>query len=288
MSKYSRRTLSIIGLWCLPLLALGNQAVLDIHINVGQVKTIDSSFLSVKSFNSTSTFNFNSQVFSQDYSDSVVLQIYNHDSIEHVISVEPFVQNFKINPQQMNSVLVLNMIKGDYRIRDVNETQAYLGLSGVIHVKRSSALSHYFWNLKEFQSDYNKAIEIGQTVSFTTYSPDYFMINGKSFPEIEKDSEAKIRGNVGDTLRLTMLNSGQSIHPIHFHGFHFKVLYSSHFQEAIDREKDTYGLWSGEIVILEIVPDKTGEYPVHSHNLVSVSANNIYPNGMFTTMVIAE
>jgi len=41
-----------------------------------------------------------------------------------------------------------------------------------------------------------------------------------------------------------------------------------------------------ELVIVEIVPHQVGEYPVHDHNLVAVSGGNIYPNGMFLTILI--
>ena len=42
-----------------------------------------------------------------------------------------------------------------------------------------------------------------------------------------------------------------------------------------------------ETLILQIVPDKEGEYPIHDHNLVAVTGNNIYPNGIFTSILIS-
>jgi FtsP/CotA-like multicopper oxidase with cupredoxin domain len=275
-----------VGSW--PDMAFATKDSLNIHVNVGQVKTVDSSNLYVKCFNPTSSFEYNGQVFKLGFTDSLVLQLFNHDSLDHEISIEPFVKNVTVKSQAMTSVIVLNITAGDYRIKDLDETQSYLGLSGMLHVTESNLAPTYFWNLKEFHSSFNEKIKSTQTVDFTQYSPNYFLINGKSFPDVESDTQAKIKGYVNDTLYLTMLNSGQSIHPIHFHGFHFKVVYSSLTPEAVGRIKDTYGLWSGELITLEMVPDKPGEYPVHSHNLVSVSANNIYPNGMFTTMVIRE
>ena len=50
--------------------------------------------------------------------------------------------------------------------------------------------------------------------------------------------------------------------------------------------KDTFPVYSMETVVLELVPDKVGEYPVHDHNLVAVSGANLYPNGMFLTLFI--
>jgi hypothetical protein len=41
-----------------------------------------------------------------------------------------------------------------------------------------------------------------------------------------------------------------------------------------------------ESVVIEIVPDKLGQYSVHDHNLVAVAAAGLHPNGMFTIMNI--
>ena len=123
-------------------------------------------------------------------------------------------------------------------------------------------------------------------MDLTNYRPNYFLINGLSNPKIDQDTLAKVRGNVGDTLQLFVLNSGNAVHSLHFHGYHVKVIYSSRSSEVVGWVKDTYALYKGEVVQLEIVPDKPGEYPVHDHNLVAITANNIYPKGMFTTLVI--
>lgn len=269
-------------------LAFGQNHQIDIHINTGQLKTIDSSFISVKCFNSTASFDYNSQVFIQDFADTLLVILYNNDSTSHVISIAPFVTGVEVKPMDTTSFMLTNVKVGDYRIVDTDTVQSYLGLSGVLNVVGARMKTKFFWNLKEFQSSYNLAIIKNEQVDFNKYSPNYFLINGKSFPEVESDTQAKIKGYVGDTLYVTMLNSGQAIHPIHFHGYHFKVVYSSLSPEAVGRIKDTYAVWSGEVVTLELVPDKPGEYPVHSHNLVAVSANSIYPNGMFTTMVISR
>ncbi|MFT7592611.1 MAG: hypothetical protein ACI9UJ_002550 [bacterium] len=268
--------------------ASGQNNSVNIHINSGQLKTIDSTFLSVKCFNATDSFAYNSQVFIYKFSDSIVVQLFNNDSISHTVSIQPYVQNKEVKAMQTASFVLKNVPIGDYRVEVMDIIQSYLGLSALLSVVGPNEKTKFFWNLKEFQSTFNQAIGDNQNVDFDQYAPNYFLINGKSFPEIELDTQAKIRGYVNDTLYVTILNSGEAIHPLHFHGFHFKVVYSSLTPEAEGRVKDTYAVWSGELVTLEIVPDKPGEYPIHSHNLVAVSANNIYPNGMFTTMVILK
>ena len=118
------------------------------------------------------------------------------------------------------------------------------------------------------------------------YYPDYFTVNGKSNPDINNDADARVIGGVGDTIRIYIANTGQSIHSMHFHGYHLRILYSSENVTHVDRSKDTFPIKSMETLVLELVPDKVGEYPVHDHNLVAVTGGGIYPNGMFLTMLI--
>ncbi len=76
------------------------------------------------------------------------------------------------------------------------------------------------------------------------------------------------------------------IHSLHFHGYHLKIVFSSKTPSNVGRLKDTFPVHSMESIILELIPDQVGEYPVHDHNLVAVSGGNIYPNGMFLTLLI--
>jgi len=163
----------------------------------------------------------------------------------------------------------------------------YLGLSGMIVVKDKIEKSFY-WNIKEFDSKWNEQLIKGQSVNWTNYSPNYFTINGRSNPKIDLDPKARITGEVGDTLILYITNTGQSIHSLHLHGYHATILFSSKSPMHQGREKDTHPVFPMESIVLQIVPDKPGIYPVHDHNLVAASANNFYPNGMFTTMKITE
>jgi hypothetical protein len=38
--------------------------------------------------------------------------------------------------------------------------------------------------------------------------------------------------------------------------------------------------------VFRLIPDQPGEFPVHDHNLVATTGGNIYPLGMFLTMMI--
>jgi FtsP/CotA-like multicopper oxidase with cupredoxin domain len=160
-------------------------------------------------------------------------------------------------------------------------------LGGMIIVKNPGvSASHFYWHIKEHQKQFNEELDKGNPVDWTTYYPDYFTINGNSNPHINADAAARVVGNVGDTIIINMVNTGQSLHSIHFHGYHAEIIYSSKFPSHKGRLKDTFGVHSMEVVVVELVPHQAGEFPIHDHNLVAVSGGNYYPNGMFLTTII--
>jgi FtsP/CotA-like multicopper oxidase with cupredoxin domain len=63
-----------------------------------------------------------------------------------------------------------------------------------------------------------------------TKEPFVMAINGKSWPHTER-----FRLSIGDTLRLRMINGANSEHPMHLHGFFYRV--------------DAVGTWTGDSVL---------------------------------------
>jgi FtsP/CotA-like multicopper oxidase with cupredoxin domain len=250
---------------------------------------VDSQPVLAKALNHSSIFKFDAQLFEVRAGEITTIQLINADSMTHSLTLESHPNPLNVAGNSSAFFTVNLDSDGIYRLYEgsINGEQMYLGLSAAIIVKKT-AESLFFWNLKEFDTDFNRSIMAQENVDFTRYKPKYFMINGKSNPEIGKDSLAKIKGKVNEKISLYMLNSGNSVHSLHFHGYHFTITHSSRTKEVINWEKDTYAIYPHEAVIIEFVPDKPGEYPVHDHNLVATAANNIYPNGMFTTMVIEE
>jgi FtsP/CotA-like multicopper oxidase with cupredoxin domain len=169
----------------------------------------------------------------------------------------------------------------------LEEDYRYMGLGGMIVVLNpNSSAQNFYWNLKEHQPSYNDDIYNGLAADWSAYYPTYFTLNGNSNPHINDDESARVVGNVGDTLHVYMVNTGSSIHSIHYHGYHAEIIESTKFPSHVGRNKDTFAIYSMEIVVVELVPFQTGEYPVHDHNLVAVSGGNVYPNGMFLTIRI--
>lgn len=163
---------------------------------------------------------------------------------------------------------------------------ASVGLSGMLVVKNTQHAGFY-WNIKEHQVGYNDSVFVGTTPDWLSYYPGHFTINGKSNPHINNDPDARVVGNVGDTIYVYMANTGQSVHSMHLHGYHATIVYSSKDPSQVGWSKDSMPILPSETMIIKIVPDKPGEYPVHDHNLIGTTGGNIYPQGMFTTLLIA-
>lgn len=182
------------------------------------------------------------------------------------------------------------MDPGYCRIRDgVSKYGAYMGLTGVLMVAdKALAASVFMWDLSDFEREENELIAKGESPDFANYKPDFFTINGKVYPDSESDTLVKITGKVDERILIVLLNSGRSAHSVHFHGYHVKVLSSKRRKLIEGADKDTVPVEVDELMILELVPDKPGEYPVHNHALSGVISSGLYPSGQFSIMSISN
>lgn len=239
------------------------------------------------------TFN-RTQVFSQtnariviNQGDQLELLVVNQDNTTHEFQVKGQTAVFSIPAAGQVTVSHTFAQTGVFVFNDPMNfpDNASVGLGGMIAVKDHSH-SSFYWNIKEHKEGLNADVITGGTVDWTVYYPEFFTINGNSHPDINADPTARITGSVGDTLFIYITNTGQSIHPMHFHGYHVEVMYSSKHPSHVGRSKDSQGIFPSEGVVLRLVPDKEGEYPIHDHNLIATTGANLYPLGMFTTILI--
>lgn len=114
----------------------------------------------------------------------------------------------------------------------------------------------------------------------TTQPPRYrevFGINGLSWPHTER-----LTYRVGETVHGRVINASNSTHPMHLHGFYFRV------DSVGDAESDTiYGdngrrmavtemLRSGRTFTLTWTPDRSGNWVFHCHVLPHISPERRY------------
>ena len=259
----------------------------SLYIIADSLVTVDGAKVPYLTFNDSPTYSQSNPIINLMQGDTLDLWVYNTDNTTHEFVIKGISSVVSIPATDSIFLQTVFTTKGSYIYHDPSNfpKNTYLGLAGMIVVKNHNHASFY-WNIKEHNSDWNTQLSSGNTVNWNQYDPKYFTINSVSNPNINNDPLARVTGQVGDTLYLYITNTGLSIHSMHFHGYHATIQYSSKAVNHVGREKDTFPLYPMETLVLQIVPDKEGEFPIHDHNLVAVMGNNIYPNGMFTTILI--
>lgn len=144
----------------------------------------------------------------------------------------------------------------------------------------------YVFQLDEIDPAWHEAVEAGIPYDRTSYHPRYWTINGKSYPDTEKDASTAVEGRVGDTILIRLINSGYEAHSIHMHGFHFKVVASDGRPLPAPIEKDTLNVGPAERYDILVTLTQSGHFPIHSHNITDNTNDGVYPGGMHTMMMV--
>ena len=269
--------------------SLANTIVKEIFINSGELVTVDKIKIPFLAFNNTSIFSTSNVVLDFATSDTLLLTVTNNDSKTHGFAIKNY--PFESKTILINTSIIIKVFSKTEKVLIFYDpfdypTQRYMGLGGMMCIHKNITNKYFYWNLKEHEVAYSKKIANQEPVDWKQYYPDYFTINGLSHPDLQNDATARVVGKVGETIFIAIANTGQSKHAVHFHGFHLRVIYSSTNQIDVNSSKDTFPLESMECLILEMIPDKTGIYSVHDHNLVALSGGGLHPNGMFLMMKI--
>ena len=149
-----------------------------------------------------------------------------------------------------------------------------------------SYLGEYPLMLSEIDSRINDAVEAGLPVDMDSYQPDYFFVNGLSYPDTVYDANGFIDDSkvilmsTGEQVAIRFINGGLIYYPMHFHGYHVDVVLRNRFIQDSIVEKDTVLVKPGECVdcILN-VGEQTGLYPLHTHYVPGVTSAGSYAGG---------
>lgn len=258
-----------------------------LYINRGNFVTVLATTFPSYAFNNNPVYSSLNEVMNISTTDSLKIKIINNDTIMHGFDVQNYSGvNQTILPGDSATVTLYFGTESIWIYYDQLNfpDNRYMGLGGMICVSNSTQ-QKFYWNIKEHQTSYNNQIAAGSPVIWNNYYPDYFTINGKSFPDLQNDTTAVPVVNLGDTIVIFVANTGQSKHSIHFHGFHATAQYS-YDPLKLNWSKDTWPMKSMDCYIWRVVVDKLGRYSVHDHNLVAVSGGGIHPNGMFLIMEV--
>lgn len=94
--------------------------------------------------------------------------------------------------------------------------------------------------------------------------PNWFTINGKSWPKTER-----IRVKRGEKVRIRFIGSGQFVHPMHIHGGSFRIVATdgNPVPTAAQLSRDTVLVGPGERYDVIWTAQERGTWLVHCHIL---------------------
>lgn len=115
--------------------------------------------------------------------------------------------------------------------------------------------------------------------------PNYFTINGKSFPET-----AMIEVKKGQRVRIRIANIGQFTHPMHLHGMNFTIVAYDGvpLPPAQQLVRNTVPVNPGEVVDIEFVADNAGTWMFHCHVLHHTTNDGMEPGGLIALVRVTE
>jgi len=261
--------------------------ILDtLYINSGSVTVVDST-LQTCVFNESSAFFIQNKIFEINTGDDLLLHVINNDAIEHTFTIDGQIESGNTIPAGGNADFFVNLpSSGLVRFYSNSPGGKLLGASSMILVGYENYF-RYYWNAFEQQCIVTEQIDAGLISAVpANYVPDIFTINMKVSADLMMDTLSYIHQNVGDTIVIAIVNSGNMDHNLHFHGYHLTILSAYKNAHMIGWSKDSFPLLVGEVMLLQLVPHQSGMYMMHNHNLITVTTNGIYPGGMMSMIEI--
>lgn len=279
------RILLTIALLLSTLFSTAQQSV-DLFIVEGKVDA-GGPKIPFFNFNTRDQFDSTNVIFTYNLGTTVTFNVTNRTDFTCGFEINGWGSIDAIPMNETRSITITFDERGTFLVQDPIGDHRALGLGTMLVVSDFDG-AEFYGVFNEHEPDWIEAIAEGSSYNKNIYHPDAFTINGFGFPRTKKDMRSMIMGSVGDTIRVHMLNAGQMYHFPHWHGYHVTILHASHHTHYVGWSKDSYGIAPGETMMVELVPDKPGRYPMHNHNLVTTTIGGNYPGGMMMHMHIHE
>lgn len=248
--------------------------------------TITPVFFQKAALNNDTVFNAENAVLDYPLGATIDLTIINNDTVPHSVRLPNSSGTINILAGLSASVSLIDLPMGTFLMPVESSVGSFLGAGALIRVGING--QKFSWDLWDQEPDLTEDFG-SQTISQlpNTYRPTLFTINGSVDP-MDPTNGSIITGNVGDTIYISIANNGNMDHPMHFHGYHVKIIQATKQPHMVGWSKDSFPVLAKEAMTVMLVPHQPGEYPVHNHNLIATLFNNGYPKGMITMLMIEE
>jgi FtsP/CotA-like multicopper oxidase with cupredoxin domain len=254
-----------------------------LYINRGSF-SIGSQVVYRIAFNNSTEFHHENAVLDFVNSESIILTIVNNDSVAHAPYINRQTLPVVIEPGESVELNIELDNIGTYLLLSDQITSNLLGGSAMLRIGIETPRFH--WDLWEQEAETTEEIvKENQNELSSSYRPNVFTMNGLPYSFVMNESTT-ITGMVGQEIYISVCNSGNMTHTLHFHGYHVEIVQAVVRPEIVGWEKDSFPVLPKESMTLKLVPHQPGSFPVHNHNLVTLLTNNGYPGGMLTMIMI--
>ncbi|MCH2198053.1 MAG: multicopper oxidase domain-containing protein [Flavobacteriales bacterium] len=259
-----------------------------LHINKGELD-FGGSAVSICAFNETETLDSKNAIIELEIDELLNLTVINNDSLTHDFTIDGVIlaDNDIAGYSQETFQLSFDEL-GAWRFYSSVSYGEYIGATGIINVGLTEETC-FFWNLFDLNKELTYDLASAELEYIPSmYLPELFFINGDHFPNTLEDEDALVSVELGDTCYITIVNGGNMDHVMHFHGFHAEIVSAQVASDRVGWSKDTVPIKKGEAVVLQLVANLEGIYPVHDHNLIAVTNTGFYPGGMITQIHVGQ
>lgn len=196
-------------------------------------------------------------------------------------------------PYEREYTLVLSEIDTNYVRDQMNDMQQmgqvmeYMNGSPRLMAKMSGRMMGWFANkeafLKEIQDGWVPPYDPSMTGPPRRPEPNFFMINGKSYPMTEP-----MLIHRGENIRVRLINAGFMPHFMHLHGHDFWHVCQDGSPLAAPVRLNTVPAFPGSTTDIVIQGTNPGMWHFHDHSDLSGTNNGMSPGGMMTMLMYED
>ncbi|MGH2770787.1 MAG: multicopper oxidase domain-containing protein, partial [Actinomycetota bacterium] len=109
-----------------------------------------------------------------------------------------------------------------------------------------------------------------------------FVLNGRSFP-----ATVPLKARMGERVRIRLIGTGEGSHPVHLHGFPFRVMAQDGLRLPQPQWMDTLLVSPGQTFDILVVPQTAGRWLLHCH-IFAHSETDRGMKGLVTTLDVEK
>ncbi len=165
------------------------------------------------------------------------------------------------------------------------------GDAGQAYIDTPTFNKQYTFVLSEMDSvghqiDHDNIYNNGPAMNWTHYRPDYFLLNGKAYPDTTKDPDDNVNGSRGQTILLRFVNAGSRVRVIHPDGLRFLVIGTDGRKLDHPYTEDTLKIGPAERYDVILHLGQAGRFTLHDHMDKNTTSSSTSPDRVLTTITV--